>query len=170
MESFWKDTVDGSEILHQLIGYFLSHYLEEFFHQQYLRIIFLFKLSWPTQIFLFKWKRRTWNVPFDYSWTSPKQAIRGFMFGDMCERSWSSWWLSHTCLYLLGSSHILSCFLDTVLYLINSPFSKYFKYYTFSNMYIASYTSRPASRNETNEPLWFIRCFFKPTFGVCRYV
>ena len=32
------------------------------------------------------------------------------MFGDMCERSWSSWWLSHTCLYLLGSSHILSCF------------------------------------------------------------
>ena len=40
------------------------------------------------------------------------------------------------------------------------------KYDTFSNMYIASYTSRPASRNETNEPFGSLGLsFFFQTLG-----
>ena len=61
----------------------------------------------------------------DYSWTSPKQAIRGFMFGDMCERSWSSW--SYMFIFAWILTHLVMFILDTFLYLINSPFSKYFK-------------------------------------------
>ena len=70
--------------------------------------------------------------------------------------SWSSW--SYMFIFAWIFAHLVVFFLDTVLYLINSPFSKYFKMWYFSNKHTASYTSRPASRNETNEAfkcLWF---------------
>lgn len=64
----------------------------------------------------------------------------------------------------------IQCFFHQLSFFqIFQKISKYDQPYSyFSNMYIASYTSGPASRNETNEPfgsLWFIRFFSNQPLG-----
>lgn len=125
MESFWKDTVDGSGFLPLLIGKFIPLF-RGFLPSTVSQNHFLFKLSWPTQICLFNRNGAHETSPLivvEHHLTKPSGGFMGMV----------------TCVYLVMKFmviHVYICldlhtscrvFLDTVLYLINSPFSKYFK-------------------------------------------